>query len=304
MKFSFLRAIKFAFQDFFRNFWLSIVTISVLVLALLSINILISLNAISNSIISEVEKKVDISVFFQQDIEKEKIDNFVQRLDNMSEIQETVFISKQQAIEDFKEKHKDDPLMLEALNVVGENPLSDAVVVRAKNIEDYNKILNFINLEENQEIISYQNYTDHQKIIERVQVISNKVKILSIVLTVIFALIAILIVFNSIRVTIYTHREEIGVMKLVGANNWFVRLPFLLEGIIYAVFAMVITVVILYGALGAAQPHLAVFLDAYHFNLTDYYNQNFILLFGAELAATVILTVISSGVAIGKYLKV
>jgi len=304
MNYSFLRAIKFAFQDFWRNIWLSLVTISVLVLALLSVNVLVSLDAISGAVINSVENKVDISLYFKTTAPKAKVDNFRQKINALPEVKETFFIGKDEALTTFKEKHKDDAKIMEAVSQLEKNPLMDAFIIRAKSLDDYNRILSVISLNENQDLIKYQNFTDHQKIIDRIRIISNKVEQVSLFLTIIFAVISILIVFNSIRLTIYTHREEIAVMKLVGANNWFVRLPFLLEGIIYALFALSIAMVIIYALFYAVGGYLAEFLEAYNFSLLSYYNQNIWLILGGEFSAVALLNIISSAVAVGKYLRV
>ena len=304
MNHSFLRVLKYAFQDFGRNIWLSIVTITVLVLALLSVNILISLNAISDSIVGSVKDKVDVSVFFKKETPQATVDNFQEKIRVLPEVKEVIFIAKDQALADFTEKHRDDPAILEALKEVEKNPLLDALIIKAQNTEDYQKILTILNSAENQEIIKYQNYTDHRKIIDRITVISDKVGKVSLGLTGIFSLIAILIVFNAIRVTIYTHREDIGVMRLVGANNSFIRAPFLLEGVLYAVFASLITVLLLYAIFGAIGPYLSSFLETYNFNLVEYYNSNFVVIVIPELLAVILLNVVSSSIAVGRYLKV
>lgn len=304
MSFSFFRALKFALQDFWRNIWLSIATITVLILALISVNVLVSLNAISEQIIDSVEEKVDVSIFFKEEVNRAQVDNFRQKLQNLSEVKEVVYINKDQALEKFKEDYKDEPKIIEAINEVEKNPLMDSVVIKAKNIEDYNKILTFLQLEENKQLIKYQKYEDHKKIIEGVKSASNKAQNVTMGLAGIFAIIAILIVFNAIRVTIYTHREEIAVMKLVGASNSFIRLPFLLESIIYSLFALGLTILLLFGIFSALGPYLAEFLDAYHFNLIDYYLNNFVQIFGLQLAAVILLNIFSSGIAISRYLRV
>ncbi len=304
MNYSFFRALKFAFQDFWRNIWLSLVTITVLVLAFLSVNILISLQAVSKEIVASVEEKVDVSVFFKAEAERAEIDNFTERLKSIPEVKETRFISREEALNKFKQDHQDEPKLLQAIEELEENPLVDVLVIKANSIEEYNQILPVIQLEENQALIEYQDFTDHQKIIERVKIISNKVRQAGIVLTAIFAFIAILIVYNAIRVNIYIHKEEIGVMRLVGAGNGFIRSPFILESFIYATVSLVVSLVILYATFGAISPYIAEFLKSYDFNLIAYYNQNFIKIFGVQYLAVLLLTIISSGLAIGKYMRV
>jgi cell division transport system permease protein len=304
MNYSFLRAIIFAFKDFWRNIWLSLVTITVLVLAILSVNILISLNAVSETVIESVKEKVDISVFIKADVPAAQVNNFQERLRNLSEVKEVVFISKDEALDTFKLRHQDDPRILEALKEVEKNPLVDSIIIKARDIDDYKKILAFISLDENQEIIKYESFTDHETIINRVNSISSKIEKVGFGITIIFSLIAVLIVFNAIRVIVYTRREEIAVMRLVGASGSFIRLPFLLESIIYTLFALILAFILLYAVFGATGPYLATFLEAYNFNIIEYYNANFFSIFLTQLGATALLSILSSGVAISRYLKV
>lgn len=304
MNHSFFRALKFAFQDFWRNIWLSVVTITVLVLALLSVNILISLNAVSATVVNSIKEKVDVSVFFKPETPQATVDNFQEKIRQLPEVKETVFVARDQALQAFKEKHADDPAIMDALAEVEKNPLLDALIIKAQNTEDYKKILSVLSLSENQEIIKYQNYTDHEKIISRVAMISDKVEKFSLALTIVFAVIAILIVFNAIRVTIYTHREEIAVMRLVGASNSFIRAPYIVEGVLYSIFAVLISILLLYGIFSAAGPYIGDFLETYNFSLIDYYQSNFLVIFCSQLAAVIALNVVSSGIAVGKYLKI
>jgi len=298
------RAFKYAFKDFWRNFWLSLVTITVLVLALLSVNILVSLNAVSIKVIDAVQDKVDVSVFFKPNTQQAQMDNFQTHLKNLPEVREATLVPKDKALETFKTKHQDDTNIMNALKELEKNPMVDALIIKARNIEDYKRIIEVVSLPENQEIIKFQNYTDHQKIIDRVDSVSAKVQKVSLALTVIFALISILIVFNAIRVTIYTHRDEIIVMKLVGASDRFIRAPFILESILFSVFSVGLAIIILYMALGAINPYMVSFFEAYDFDLVSYYNNNFALIFGLEFLFVLLINAISSGIAIRRYLKV
>ncbi|MFH0779889.1 MAG: permease-like cell division protein FtsX [Parcubacteria group bacterium] len=304
MNYSFMRALKFAFQDFRRNIWLSVVTITVLILALLSVNILISFNAISEKIISSVQDKIDISVFFKPESKPAQVVDFQKKIRNLPEVKEAIYVSKDEALQEFETRHANDQEILDALKELQANPLNDALVIKAKDIDSFNKVLTYLGLPENQNIIKFQDFTDHQKIINRVNVISDKVNQFSIGLTAVFSLIAVLIVFNAIKVTIYTHREEINVMRLVGASNWFIRLPFLLESVLYGLFAIILTGVLLYVIFRATGSYISSFAETYNFSLISYYGAHFASIFSAELLAVILLSIISSGIAVGKYLRV
>jgi len=299
-----LRIIKFAFQDFWRNIWLSLVTISILILALLSVNVLIFMNAMTDEVIQSVQEKIDVSVYFKESASQAEIDNLQTKLSELPEVREVVFVSKDEALEKFKEKHKDNQKIQETLQEIGENPLLNSVIIKANSTEEYDAVIAFLENPEYSNLIQDKNFTDHRLIIDRINSVTNKVEKFGITVSIIFGIIAILIVYNAIRVTIYTHKEEIGVMRLVGATNWFIRTPFLIGSLLYAVLAVGLTVAILYPALGFIQPYFNNLLADYGFDLVAYFNSHFLLIFGAELLGVIILTVISSGMAIGKYLRV
>lgn len=297
------RIIKFALQDFWRNFWLSLVTITVLILALFSVNILIGLNAISESVIASVEEKVDINVLFNKDVEQASIENFKTFLNNIEEIDSYQYFTKQEVLENFKQENIDKPDIQEALAEATENPFNDTIIIKAQKTSDYDKIIQKILSSEYEKIIE-KNFSDPQKIIAFVENTTSKIQKFGLLLTLMFSIIALLIVFNTVRVIIYTHKEEIGVMRLVGATNWFIRTPYLMEATLYALLAMVVKIGLLYLALYFAQPYLVSFLQYYNFDLIAYFNSNFINIFGLELVFSVLLTIISSSFAIRKYLKV
>ena len=135
-----------------------------------------------------------------------------------------------------------------------------------------------------------KNFSDPQKIVAFVDNMTGKAEKVGMILTAIFAIIALLIVFNTVRVIIYTHREEMAYAPR-WATNWFIRTPYLLEAALYAIFSLAIKVGLLYGLLYFAQPYLASLLQYYNFNLIGYYNNNFITIFGLELIAAILFTI-------------
>lgn len=303
MLFATLRIIKFAWQDFFRNFWLSFVTLTILVLALFSINALIILNLVANSAVGSIEDKIDINVYFKAEIPEDQVKNIQNYLQSLAQVKEVQYISKEQAIANFKETHKDNPKILKSLEEIDDNPLGASLLVKAKTTYDYPFILN--NLEEPQydNLIESKDFDDHKKVIDRITGITQKVTTGVIVIAFVFTLVSILIIFNAIRIALYTHRDEIIAMKLMGATNWFIRSPFLLQGIIFAVLAICLTIIIIYPLLGFIQPYIGLLLDN-NFNLIDYFNHGFVMIFGLELLGAIAINLISSYWAVNKYLNV
>lgn len=300
---SITRVIKFSFQDFFRNFWLSIVTLTILVLALFAVNLLIIFNLVTKVAISSIEDKVDINVYFKPDISEDQVKNVQTYLQTLAQVKSVDFISKDQALINFKAKHQDNPKILQSLEEIENNPLGASLVVKAKNSADYPLILETLQTPQYNNLIESKDFEDHKAVIERINGITSKVGKGVIVIAILFALISILIIFNAIRMAIYTHREEIIAMKLIGATDWFIEGPFLLQGIIFGIMSMLITLLILYPLLGFIRPYLQLILEG-DFNIVNYFNDNFFLIFGLELLGAILLNLISSYVAVKRYVKV
>lgn len=300
----FLRTIKFAFQGFIRNIWLSVVTIIILVLMIFSVTMVAGINFVAEKAIDSVKEKVDVSVYFKSDASEEDIVNMQHRLESLSEVKEVDYISKSVALDNFKEKHKDDEVILESINELDENPLSATLVIKANTIDDYPDILTVLDNPDYAAIISDRNFDNNESVISRLSELSNQLERIGIIVSIVFIIIAILIVFNTIRINIYTHREEIGIMKLVGATNWFVRAPFLVESMLYAILSVAITLALLYPLLGVIAPQVNSFFEGYNLDIISYFNANLIMIIAWQLTFVIALSIISSSIAIGRYLRV
>jgi cell division transport system permease protein len=224
----------------------------------------------------------------------------------MSEVKELNYISASEALENFKEKNKDNPTILESLEAIGENPLGATITVKAKNLEDYPTILKSLEDEKYKDIIQDKDkdFENNQQVIQTLTRITKKINQVGLILAVVFSLVAILVVFNTIRITIYTHREEIGIMKLVGASNIFVRAPFIFESIFYGILASLICLAILYSLINTISPFLDRFFEGYSLDVVGYFNSQFWIVAGLQLLFSVFLSMVSSAIAIGRYLRV
>jgi cell division transport system permease protein len=298
------RTIKFALQGFFRNIWLSLVTIIILVLALFSITLVAGVNMVAKQAIVSVQDKVDVSVYFKPTANEPDILNVRYRLEGLATVKSVSYTSQDEALEKFKAAHADNPRIIESLAQLESNPLGATLIIKAKNINDYPQIMTLLDSPDYQALIQDKNFDDNEKVINRLNSLSDKIQHIGIVVSIIFIIIAILIIFNTIRINIYTHREEIGIMKLVGASNWFIRAPFLVESFLYAGLAVVFCVVIMYPLLGLVAPQLNNFFEGNNVDLVRYFWTNIWKIVGLQFAFAVVLSVFSSGIAIGKYMKV
>ncbi len=300
---SFLRVIKASVQDVGRNIWLSIATITILVLALFSINLLLVVKIISSETIQAVKEKIDVSLYLKSDSAETEIVNLQSKINALSQVKQVNYISKAEALETFRIEHKNDPEILEALIELGKNPLSPSLIVKPKDTNKYDELIeSLVKVED--DIIESKNFDDHKAMITKINLIAEKASQAGLFISALFVIIMLLVVYNSIRVAIYTHKREIGIMKLVGASNWFIRAPYLVSSLVYTFIGVLITIALFYPFLGLLQPYLASFFSDYGFNLISFYNSNFFMIFGLEFLAAAFINVLASLIAVGKYSKV
>lgn len=297
------RVIKYAFQNFFRNFWLSFVTLTILFLALTSVNTLIVLNLLADKAIKTVEDRIDVSIYFKSEVREDQIINVQTYLLAQEGVKDVTYVSREQALVNFKLRHADNPRVLESVEALGDNPLGAALIIHANDPRDYENIITALSGDQYSSLIEDKDFEDYRAVIDKIGRVTARLSFAMTVMAIVFGLISILIVFNTLRVAVYTHRDEIRIMRLVGATDGFILAPYILEAIIFAVFSLALTILVFYPLLGLIQPYVSTFFTADSLNLVQYFNDNFLKIFGLELAGACILNVFSALVATTKYLK-
>ncbi len=299
---SFLRVIKFAFQDIGRNFSLSFMTVFILVLMLLSVNTLWSLDVLTKAAVEAVKKQIDISIYFVPDATDKNVNEIKAYVGMFPEVTEIKLQSKEDVLASFREQHKLQIEALDALSELGKNPFGPTMIIKTKEPQDYKKIIDALNVPEYEKLIEAKSFDNHEDAIERLQNITNRIERIGFGLTILFALISFLIIFNTIRVAINTQQMEINIKRLVGASNWFIRGPYFIESLLFTIISVLITMAIVFLGLKWIDPYLAVVLPN-GFSLTNYFQSNMLMLFGAQALAVLLLTVSSSGLAMRKQLR-
>ncbi|MFH1392609.1 MAG: permease-like cell division protein FtsX [bacterium] len=297
------RVIKTGLCNFWRNSWLSSVTISIMAFTLLIIGFLLFLNTATNVILDSLQEKIDISVYFKPGTNEEEIFKIKNELTALPEIQNITYVSQEEALARFREKHKDNSLISQSLSELDENPLEPCLNIQAKEASLYGAVVSFLETSQFKPLISNINYQESKKdIIERFALISKNMRRGALVLSLIFAIIAVLVAFNAIRLAIYDSRQEVEIMRLVGARNWFIRGPFIVSGLLYGIIGAIICLILLYAGINLVSPQLTAF--APKLDLILYFHNHILLIFGLIFSSGIALGVFSSLIAIRKYLKV
>jgi cell division transport system permease protein len=208
-----------------------------------------------------------------------------------------------QALEAFKTRHATDPKIMEALAELDQNPLGASLIIKGKKPDDYPFLLEALKNPQFGFAIESKTYDDHAEAIGQVRDIGRSARLFGAILIAVFALFSAMIVYNAIRVAIYTQREEIGVMRLVGASSSFVRIPFVIEGLFIALLALLVAGAVVTGVIAFLEPRLLQFYDGADPGLRAFFQGRFWQLLAAEGGALAVLVTVSSWAAVGKYLK-
>lgn len=299
---NFKRIFETGWVNFKRNSWLSFGTTGIMALTLFLFVTLVAFNALSDSTISSLKEKVDVTAYFRPEAEQDQILAVQDDLTKLSEVKSIEYISKEEALNRFKEKHIADELIQQSLEELGDNPLRPALNIKAKDSAQYASIIQYLEGNRFRTLIDKINFYENENVINRIQDISSGLQKGGVLATLLLGAIAVLVSFNTIRLTIYTQKREIEIMRLVGASNWHIRGPFLVEGGLYGVFAGLLVLILIYPVLYFVSPKLSNFLPS--INLFSYFGRYFGQTFLLVVGSGIVLGVFSSFIAIRRYLKI
>lgn len=290
------------FQHFWRNGWLSTATVSVMVLALSVILGLLMVSVLTEALILNFQSKIDVSVYFKHGVVEDDVLAVRNDLLTQKEVKGVEYVSEDKALERFKEKYKDNEDILESLKVIDINPLEASLNVKVKSADQFPIVVAFLENAKYKEYISKVNYYENKDIISQLSAVISAIRKIGLVISLALALVAVLISFNTIRITIYTLKDEINIMKLVGASNWFIRGPFIAEGFLHGAVSSFLTMLIFYPIIFVVAPYTnSLFPGSRLFN---YYQDNFFQLWIILMFFGMVLGVFGSMIAIRKHLKI
>lgn len=300
---SFWRVIKFAFQDLGRNLGLSFMTVFILILMLLSINVLWSVDVLTKEAVGLVKNQINLSLYFKPETTDKEVQLLAEYLIQYSQVLELKIVSQEEVLKTFQERHAVNEEILSALDELNENPFGSTVIIKTNEPEDFKIILSALDVPEYENMIETKSFEGHEEGIDKIQNITNRVEKMGFSLTILFAIISFLIIFNTVRVAIFTHRIEISIKRLVGASSWFIRAPYIVESIIFTILSIASTMALVFIGLGLVDPYISIVFPN-GFSLTNYYNSNILMLFGLQALAVLLLTTISSLLAMRRQLKI
>jgi len=296
------RIMRSGWEKFSRDTSSSSAALLVMVIVLSIVTSLFFLQGIGSFLIQSLQESVDVSTFLKDSAVAEEITALQQSLSALPEVKEVVYVSKEDALAQFVERHEKDQVILDSLDAISANPLLASINIKAWDPTSFKKITEFLETTPLASIVQNVDFHERAPVISKLAAITSGVRTTMLAGSIFAGLIAVLVVFNTIRLTIYSSKEEIEVMRLVGASNMFIRSPFLLQGIIVGGLACVITFILLVPLTLFLSSKPETFVP--QFNLFEYFMSNFFMILFLQLFVGIGLGVLSSMIAIRKYLKV
>ncbi|HRY60459.1 MAG TPA: permease-like cell division protein FtsX [Patescibacteria group bacterium] len=296
------KTFKNAVHSLIRNKWLTFATVTVMTLTLFTVSVFIILSILINSTIDTVKSKIDLEVYFNDNIAETDILNVKRDISNMPEIKDIKYISKEQAFQDFKESNKNDPALYETITEK-DNPIPASLRINVTKAEDTEKINALFRGGKYDAMVYNTSYEKNRNVVQKLISFGGYVNKGGIVLSLIFIITSLIVVLNTIRMTMYTRKEEIEIMKLVGATNWYIRWPFILEGAFYGLISMLFASAAVIIALRLGEPSIRSYFSEFGSNFYNSIYSYGVMIIAWQFGISIAVSVVSAFIAISRYLK-
>ena len=281
------RIVTSGLRGFYRNRTVSLSSIFILTITLSIITAFYLFRAIFTYTLDQITEKVDVRIYFTTDANEEQISDVKARLMGLPQVKSVTYTSREQALQEFRDKHAGDQLTLQALDELGTNPFGASLSVVAKDTSQYQAIADQVSngtgglLGSSAGSVDKINYYQLKDSIDKLNNIIGWTNTVGFWLSMVFILMSCMIVYNTIRLAIFVYRDEIAVMKLVGASNMFIRGPFIVEAMLYSFAATVITILFYYPATIWVTKKTVFFFEG--MNIHAYFVSHFFELLGLLL---------------------
>ncbi len=303
---TFGRIIKAGMLGFGRNASLAIAAMAVMVITLTIILFSYISSTTFSHTIAQVTDKIDVSVYLKDQVTPRQRDNLLSELKALPNALTVNYKSKDQVLKQYMIDNADNESLLAAISQT-DNPLPATIQIKPRDLNKIDEIRNYLETPEIKVLQSDPpSYSgDRKEAIDKITHAANLIEKAGIAVVIVFLIISVLIIFNTIQMAIFNRRDEITIMRLLGAKTWYIRGPFVVESIIYGILSALVSTAIVHFTFKAASSTLqATSLGILDINYSiEFFNQHFVLLLTALLAIGILIGAASSTVATRRYLK-
>jgi cell division transport system permease protein len=292
------RVLKAGWKNFKRHMGLSVATIFIMTLTILTITSLFIFYNVSNSVISLLKEKVGVSVYFKDFLEEEEILTIKSKIEKLSEVEKVDYVSNQQAIEALVQRR---PELADTIKETESFLNIASLNIKAYEPEQYSKIVEFLENSDFSDKIEVD-YYQRKNVIDKMSSFVLFVKKGGIILSVILFIIALGVAFTQIKLAIMHSKGEIGIQRLVGASNWFIRGPFLTQALIEGLIAAILSFSLCFASFYFLSPKMKILFP--ELDIFNYFANNIWYILLIQFATGVIISLFSSSTAMRRYLEI
>jgi cell division transport system permease protein len=305
---TFRRIVRTGMLNFVRNSWSAVAAIAVMCVTLTIILFSIVANATFANTIAQINDKINISVYLRDSISEKQRIQLMEDLKSVPNVKSVRYVSKQDALERYRADNAGNQGLLQAITETG-NPLPASISIDPVDPGRIPVIKEFLDKPANKELQDPQAGTsysgDRKAAIDKISHATSVLQRVGVAAVLLFAVISVLIIFNTIQMAIFNRRDELTIMRLLGATTWYIRGPFVVESVMYGVIAALVSVGIIHSifvtASSALQASSLGLLDIGY--SSKYFSTNFLKLLTLQLLIGIIIGAISSTIATRRYLK-
>lgn len=299
---SFRRIIVLGWQNLARDGGIAVANVFIIMIPILLTSALFSLKFVSDFLVKDLQNKADISIYFNESVSEDDILRVKDKIKEIPGIEQVNYMSKDQALAAFQERHQNNPVLLESLDEISGNPLLSSLNVSAVSPAQFDQAALLLDQDDYRDFVNKINYSEKKETIQKIFAITAGAQKIGMGLFAVLGTISVMVTFNTVRMAILSRKREIGIQRLVGASHWFIRGQFLVEGLIFGFLAAVFSFLAAAGICWWISPALAQILPG--MDLWQYFSANLGLMLAIHLAIGAGLGAISSLIAVGRHLKI
>lgn len=303
---TFSRIISTGAVNFVRNAWLAIAAMAVMVVTLTIVLFSLIANATFSNTIEQITNKIDISVYLKDAVAPEDRNKLIQDIKALPNVENVVFLSKEEVLKRYLEQNSGNAQLMSAVSQT-DNPLPATIQIKPRDLNRLEELKSYL---EKQDIAALQSdkpsYSgDRKEAIDKITHATNIMQRAGVIAVLVFAVITVLIIFNTIQMAIFNRRDELTIMRLLGAKTWYIRGPFVVESIMYGIISALAAVGIIHAMFVASRSTLeATSLGLLDINYSaEYFREHFWVLLILQLGVGILIGAASSVVATQRYLK-
>jgi cell division transport system permease protein len=296
------RVFKNGFINFIRNGVLSFASTTIMVLTLLTLSLFFIVNVAMTSGIKAVQEKIDASVYLSDKATQNEILILQTNVAKQPEVKAVKYVSKDEALKRYKEQNAGNKQLLESLQGM-DNPLPASLEVKVYDPTKLDQVTRIFEEPKYKVIITKVSYKENKVVIDKLIAATNFIKKIGFVATAAFAMVSLIIIYNTIRIAIFSQKDDIEIMRLVGGTDWYIRGPYIVEGALYGIIATIITMIALGAVIYYISPSLNSYFGSTGVDTTGYLRNNIPSMVALQLIIGIVIGVTSSWLAMRRYLR-